>query len=213
MPEQQQADEPSADQDPIIEVPVAEVIKAQAATLRDNAAGIYLAGCLGGVVGNKYFPESYASYRDALLQQFGNPSDPLAIMLVEQLALAHHNIGLLHLRAAASKHPQAAAGFSAGIAPSRFELRGRPGQVIRDTVVVMNAGQQPAGYRFHTADWTFGDDGGLEYIEDRLAQDSCRPWVRLERKEIRIAVRSSFISSSPRSSRLRVIVVPASFSV
>ena len=83
----------------------------------------------------------------------------------------------------------AAAAFSAGIAPSRFELRGRPGQVIRDTVVVMNAGQQPAGYRFHTADWTFGDDGGLEYIEDRLAEGSCRPWVRLERKEIQIAAR------------------------
>jgi hypothetical protein len=122
-PGQQQADEPSTDQDPLIEVPVAEVIKAQAATLQDDAASICLAGCLGALVGTKYFPESYATYRDNMLQQCGNPTDPLVKMQIEQLALAHHNVGLLHLRAAASKHPQAAAAFSAAAARLLGEFR------------------------------------------------------------------------------------------
>ncbi len=83
--------------------------------------------------------------------------------------------------------PALAAGFGAGIAPSKFELRAKPGAVLRDTVVVMNAAAEAANYAFHTADWTLNDQQGVVYIEETLAEDSCRPWVKLERPSITVA--------------------------
>ena len=79
-----------------------------------------------------------------------------------------------------------AQGFGAGIAPSKFELRAKPGTVIRDTLLIMNASDKPAGYAFRTVDWKINDPQGLNFIEDRLAEGSCRPWVKLERKIINI---------------------------
>ena len=83
--------------------------------------------------------------------------------------------------------PATGQGFSAGIAPSKFELRAKPGAVIRDTVLIMNASDKSAGYSLRTADWFVTDTQGLEYIEDRLADGSCRPWVKLERRTLNIA--------------------------
>jgi len=79
-----------------------------------------------------------------------------------------------------------AQGFSAGIAPSKFELRAKPGDVIRDTLLIMNAGDKSAGYSIRTADWNITDSQGLEYIEPDLAPGSCRPWVKLERRDLTI---------------------------
>ncbi len=79
-----------------------------------------------------------------------------------------------------------AQGFSAGIAPSKFELRAKPGDVIRDTLMIMNAGDKSAAYSLRTADWNITDTQGLEYIEDDLVEGSCRPWVKLERRGLTI---------------------------
>lgn len=81
-------------------------------------------------------------------------------------------------------------GFSAGIAPSKFELRAKPGAVVRDTLLIMNASEKRAGYSLRTADWNVTDTQGLEYIEDQLVAGSCRPWVKLERRTLNIAPRS-----------------------
>lgn len=78
------------------------------------------------------------------------------------------------------------AGFTAGISPSRFELTVRPGDVIRDTITVINPGNEPATYLFKTADWRLNESSSVEYIEDDLVSDSCRPWVRLERRAVEI---------------------------
>jgi len=79
-----------------------------------------------------------------------------------------------------------AAGFSAGISPPKFELKAKPGEVIRDTITILNATGKAAGYKFRTADWNINDKQGVDFIEDKLAENSCRPWVRLERKFIKI---------------------------
>lgn len=79
-----------------------------------------------------------------------------------------------------------AAGFSAGISPPKFELKAKPGAVIRDTITILNATGKAAGYKFRTADWNINDKQGVDFIEDQLTENSCRPWVRLERKSINI---------------------------
>ncbi len=79
-----------------------------------------------------------------------------------------------------------AAPFSAGISPPRFEFKAKPGQVIRDTLVILNAGEQFADYKFHTADWELNANSGVTYLEDTMSANSCRPWVKLEREVVRI---------------------------
>lgn len=79
-----------------------------------------------------------------------------------------------------------AASFGAGISPSKFELRAEPGEVLRDTVTIMNAGDEAADYQFRTVDWQLNDTSNVEFIEGDLVPGSCRPWVRLERKVVRI---------------------------
>jgi fimbrial chaperone protein len=82
-----------------------------------------------------------------------------------------------------------AQGFSAGIAPSNFELRAKPGKVIRDTLVIMNAGEKTASYALRTTDWDINETQGLVYMEEKLAGGSCRPWVKLERKVVDVRAR------------------------
>src|SRR5262245_65971047 len=88
----------------------------------------------------------------------------------------------LLLVAAASPSGAWSAGFAAGLSPSKFELRAKPGEVVRDTVTILNPGNAPADYLLRTADWGLNDASGIEFVEDAFADGSCRPWVRLERK-------------------------------
>lgn len=82
--------------------------------------------------------------------------------------------------------PTLAASFGAGVSPTKFELRAKPGAVLRDTVTILNANDEPAEYSLRTADWHLNDVQGVEYFEDQLLENSCRPWVRLERKSLQI---------------------------
>jgi fimbrial chaperone protein len=79
-----------------------------------------------------------------------------------------------------------AQGFGAGISPSKFELRAKPGTVLRDTVTIVNAGTETAEFKFSTVDWEMNESQGPDFVEDRLLENSCRPWVRLERKVAQI---------------------------
>jgi len=83
--------------------------------------------------------------------------------------------------------PQAlGATLGAGVSPSKFELRAKPGQVLRDTVTILNASDDPSEFQFRTVDWRLNDANGVDYLEDEMPEGSCRPWVRLERKAIMI---------------------------
>ena len=42
---------------------------------------------------------AFKVYRDRLLQDAGSPTDPIEIMMVEQIMLAHHRVAQLHIKA------------------------------------------------------------------------------------------------------------------
>lgn len=81
----------------------------------------------------------------------------------------------------------AAAQFAAYVIPARFELTTRPGNIVKDVIEIGNDDIKGAEYAIKTADWTLKPDAGVDFITDSLAPDSCRPWVRLERLNIRVA--------------------------
>ena len=83
--------------------------------------------------------------------------------------------------------PQLAAAqqFAAVVSPPRLEFAAKPGERSRQVVEITNASMQPATYHVKTADWTLADDGGVSF-SDELAQDSCRPWVAIERRDIEV---------------------------
>ncbi len=102
-----------------------------------------------------------------------------------------HSLLLLPALAVAIAIDVFAQGFAAGISPSRFELEGEPGTVIRDTVTILNPGQADAEYLFRTVDWDLDESSGIQYTEDTLAAGSCRPWVQLERRNVTVRAGAS----------------------
>ena len=71
---------------------------------KTGASYLYAAASL---VGTKFSPESFAVYLDQLLEEAGHPTDPIERMLIEQIAMAHHNIGRLHVKTStAETHDQ-----------------------------------------------------------------------------------------------------------
>ena len=82
-----------------------------------------------------------------------------------------------------------AQGFSVYISPPLHELKGKPGQTIRQTVELTSGSQLPSGFKAYTADWRLNDDGTAHFV-DSLEPDSCRPWVAIERREFRLAPRA-----------------------
>lgn len=81
-----------------------------------------------------------------------------------------------------------AAPFEMAISPSRFELSGKGGTRIGQTLDLQNVGNQPTEVAVRTIDWSFSEDGAVSY-HDALQPDSCRPWVTLERPRLRLAPR------------------------
>jgi hypothetical protein len=91
-------------------------------------------------------------------------------------------LGLL-LGLAAVFAPARAATFSAVASPPRFEMSGKPGETLRESVEISNADNEPGNYRLFTNDWQL-DAGGGPTFQDALGPGSCRPWVALERRSI-----------------------------
>ncbi|MBK8324078.1 MAG: hypothetical protein IPL06_15430 [Betaproteobacteria bacterium] len=77
--------------------------------------------------------------------------------------------------------------FAAFVLPARFELKAKPGEKLAEVLEIGNDDTNPGDYRFRTADWTMKADGGVDFRPDALDPGSCRPWVRLERLNLRIA--------------------------
>lgn len=55
-------------------------------------------------------PDTHAfqEYRNRLLEDCGNPTDPVEVMMIEQIALAHLNVGRLQFRSATSESLESA---------------------------------------------------------------------------------------------------------
>lgn len=88
--------------------------------------------------------------------------------------------------ACAAIAPAAAASFEVAISPSRFEVSGKSGARVGQSLNVFNVGATATEVAVRTLDWSYSADGNVTY-HDELLPGSCRPWVTLERKTIRIA--------------------------
>ena len=106
---EQNEEQPQAQANSPNQVSREELERADAAVLRDHAFPGYLYACTG-LINKGMMPESFKAYIDNLLDECGSPHDPVERMLIEQLALAHHNIGRLHVKSSiASSHEESVA--------------------------------------------------------------------------------------------------------
>ena len=82
-----------------------------------------------------------------------------------------------------------AATFAVRISPPNFEIKAKPGEVVRNIITIENADVETGIYDIRTADWDFNENGGvLIHPPDKpLPQSSCRPWTRLERRRLEVA--------------------------
>lgn len=78
-----------------------------------------------------------------------------------------------------------AQGFSAFISPPRFEIQAPAGKTTRQVFEIQHVGQLPGTFRITTNDWGFNADQSVSFSE-ALAPDSCRPWVAIERRELKV---------------------------
>ncbi|MGE0310317.1 MAG: hypothetical protein AB7P21_01660 [Lautropia sp.] len=94
-------------------------------------------------------------------------------------------VALAALAIATAPAAARADGFSAAATPSRFELEAKAGQVLSRTIELQHVGTTESEYLLRSADWSLGEERGLEFFAG-LQAGSCRPWLRLERKTVRL---------------------------
>lgn len=80
-----------------------------------------------------------------------------------------------------------AAEFAALISPPRFELKAKPGDSLTQLVDIGNDSAAIAQYQIRSADWSLNAEGGAVIHPEELQPGSCRPWVRIERRTLKLA--------------------------
>ncbi|WP_295371352.1 hypothetical protein [uncultured Pseudacidovorax sp.] len=89
------------------------------------------------------------------------------------------------LVAGAVAMPVFAAPFELGAAPSRYELASKPGDRVGQVLDLQNMGNATTELTLRTLDWTYTAEGQIGY-HDELLPGSCRPWVTLERRSLKL---------------------------
>jgi hypothetical protein len=117
----------------------------QAAHLRDSAASIFMFASMGNVLAGLDVA-AYRLYRDRLLADYGDPADPVVVMLLEQLALVHLNIGQLFGKAASANSLECAGAYLAATTSLMGEFRRTALAVpaYREAVQRLERGPDPA---------------------------------------------------------------------
>lgn len=92
-----------------------------------------------------------------------------------------------------------AAPFEIAVAPSRLELNAKSASRLGQSLQLQNVGKQASKLNIRTLDWTFSEQGNIQYYEE-LRPNSCRPWVTLERNNLVLPAQSK------RSLRLQIDV-------
>ena len=99
------------------------ITRYRAANLQGKAAAGYLYVIAQQMLGKNIDVDTYCEYRNGFLRACGDPQDPIEVLMVEQLLLAHHSIGRLHCQSALAQHPDLAVAFSNAAARLAGELR------------------------------------------------------------------------------------------
>ena len=78
--------------------------------------------------------------------------------------------------------------FSVRISPPNFELKGKPGDILREIITIENADTSPGIYQIRTTEWELSEEGGviIHSPDKPLQASSCRPWTRVERRKLKI---------------------------
>ena len=82
--------------------------QSQAEVIKQTSTSAALATCLSKTFGKVVESNGFRAYHDDILTASGKPSDPIEVMLIEQLLLAHHRIGDLHAHSACSESAEEA---------------------------------------------------------------------------------------------------------
>lgn len=69
------------------------------------------------------------------------------------------------------------------MSPARLELKAEPGKVSRGALTIRHMGREPANYLLRSSEWDY-TAAGESVFSDTLKPQSCRPWLRLERRKI-----------------------------
>ncbi len=95
----------------------------------------------------------------------------------------------IFLIVAAMPFSAAAASFAARISPPNFELKAKPGEVLRKMITISNSDTEAAHYQIRTADWSLNAQGGVIIVpaDQPLPSSSCRTWSRIERRSLKLA--------------------------
>ncbi|MCE9552873.1 MAG: hypothetical protein K8T91_05795 [Planctomycetes bacterium] len=91
--------------------------------LKEKTGAAYLSATGGASLGDNVPAQAFDFYMQGLLKEAGQPTDPIERMLVEQIALAHHNIGRLYLLAAGAETLVQAATYNAAAVRLVAEFR------------------------------------------------------------------------------------------
>lgn len=87
--------------------------------------------------------------------------------------------------------PCSAQAFNSVVSPPYFDLKAKPGAVLRESLTLTNLESTPARFSVMTGDWDITEQGQVVFLEGKPRPGSCRPWVRIERREITVPGRLS----------------------
>jgi hypothetical protein len=82
-------------------------------------------------------------------------------------------------------------GFGASVSPPRVEIQVNAGATKRQVIDITHAPNSVGRYRVYTNDWRLQADGSVEFGE-ALADETCRPWVAIERRDLSIQPQSRY---------------------
>ncbi len=78
-----------------------------------------------------------------------------------------------------------AAAFEIAVTPTRFEISGKSANRLGQSIEITNVGRTATELSLRTLDWALSAEGSVSYY-DELRPNSCRPWVTLERRTIKV---------------------------
>jgi fimbrial chaperone protein len=76
--------------------------------------------------------------------------------------------------------------FDVSVSPPRIEQRAKPGKIARNTITITNFAKEPGRYLVKSADWALTKEGRVTFNEGAPNEGSCRPWVRIERRQLTV---------------------------
>lgn len=115
-------DPPAETGDQLTRMTASEVSDHFAGQLRDTAAAAFLFSSMAGTF-TQADTVAFRKFRDQLLADAGGPTDPIEIMMIEQIVLAHMNIGRLQFRSSTAESVEVARGYGGMAAQLLAEFR------------------------------------------------------------------------------------------